>query len=74
MKNTIKDLQILKQKYGVSYGMPLLSNRGIHSLLFYRIANFLYRYKIPLLPLILTRIIQILYGIDLDYRANIDGV
>lgn len=73
MKGIVQDLKILKQKYGVSYIMALLSNRGIHSLLFYRLSNFFYRYKVPVLPLILTRIIQIIYSIDLDYRAKIEG-
>jgi len=73
LKDIYKDLKILKQEYGVSYLMALISNRGIHSLLFYRLAHFLYKYKIPLLPLILTRIIQIVYSIDIDYRAKIEG-
>jgi len=50
-----------------------LTNRGFHALLFYRIANKLSRIKVPLLPLILTRIIQIIYSIDIDYRATIKG-
>ena len=73
LKDIYKDLKILKQEYGASYLMALISNRGIHSLLFYRLAHFLYKYKIPLLPLILTRIIQIVYSIDIDYRAKIEG-
>lgn len=50
-----------------------LTNRGFHALLFYRISNKLWKMKIPLLPLILTRIIQIIYAIDIDYRADIKG-
>jgi serine O-acetyltransferase len=72
-KNIKDDLLFLKKRYNVSFGMAILSNRGFHSLLFYRLSNFFYRYKIPLLPLILTRIIQIIYRVDIDYKATIEG-
>jgi serine O-acetyltransferase len=49
----------------------IISNRGFHALLFYRLANFLWHKHIPVIPLILTRVIQILYGIDIDWRARI---
>ena len=68
-----EDLVFLKKKYNVNLIQAILSNRGFHALLFYRIANFLWKNKIPLVPLILTRIMQILYSIDIDYRANIEG-
>lgn len=48
-------------------------NRGFHALFIYRISNLLYRHRIPIVPLILTRLVQILYGIDVDYRATIAG-
>ena len=73
MKNFLEDLRFLKERCGNSYIMALLSNRGIHCLLFYRLSHLLYKYKIPLLPLILTRIIQIVYGVDIDYRAQLEG-
>ncbi len=59
-----EDLKFLKQKYNVNYARVIIANRGFHSLLFYRSANYLWRLRIPLIPLILTRIIQVLYGID----------
>ncbi len=64
MKKCYQDLQMLKQKYNVSYLMGILSNKGFHALLIYRISNFLFMHKIPLVPLVLTRIIQIFYSID----------
>jgi len=72
-KNINADLNAANQfslanKVGIFF-----SNRGFHALLFYRIAHTLYKWKIPLLPLILTRIIQIVYAIDIDYRANLSG-
>lgn len=73
MKESYQDLKILKQKYNISYIMSILSNRGFHALLFYRISNILNKYKIPIVPLVLTRIIQIIYSIDIDYRAKIEG-
>lgn len=51
----------------------VISNRGFHALLFYRLSNWLWKRRIPLLPLILTRIIQIIYSIDIDWRARISG-
>lgn len=67
------DLLELKVKYGVSYFAALLSNRGIHALIFYRISNCLYLNRIPFFPLLFTRIIQIVYSIDIDYRCCING-
>lgn len=51
----------------------VISNRGFHALFIYRISNFLWKKKIQLIPLLLTRIIQILYSIDIDYRCKIEG-
>jgi serine O-acetyltransferase len=67
------DLIALKEKYNLSKLFSLISNRGIHALFFYRLAHALYLLKIPVLPLILTRIIQIIYGIDIDYKSKVAG-
>ena len=48
-----------------------MMNRGFHALIGYRIARALALRKVPLIPMFLTRIVQILYGIDLDYMAQI---
>ncbi|MDX1918728.1 MAG: serine O-acetyltransferase [Candidatus Caenarcaniphilales bacterium] len=48
-------------------------NRGFQALLFYRIAHRLQEWGVPLFPLILTRIMIILYGIELDPKAEIAG-
>lgn len=48
-------------------------NRGFHALLMYRLSNLLYRWKIPLFPMIFTRLIQIIYAIDIDYKASLSG-
>ncbi len=48
-------------------------NRGFHALFMYRISNLLYRWRIPLLPMIFTRFIQIIYAIDIDYKATLSG-
>jgi serine O-acetyltransferase len=48
-------------------------NRGFHALFYHRIANLFYRFKIPIIPAILTRMVQILYAIDIDYRAKLNG-
>src|SRR6202051_2470125 len=72
-ENIIEDLRAAKRFSLTNKIIIFFFNRGFHALLFYRISNILYKYKIPLLPLILTRIIQILYSIDIDYRACLNG-
>jgi serine O-acetyltransferase len=74
MLNNIRgDLKFLKKKYGVSFGMSILSNRGFHALFFYRMSNFLWKNNIPIIPLILSRLIHVIYAIDIDFKAKIDG-
>lgn len=69
IKEVILDLKAVDAHPIIAF----LSNRGFHALLAYRISNRLWRWRIPVIPLILTRIIQILYAVDIDYRAAIDG-
>ena len=72
-KQLNEDLRRLKEEYEVHPVMAVLTNRGFHALLLYRMANALYRRRIPLLPLIFSRLVQIFYAIDIDYRATISG-
>jgi serine O-acetyltransferase len=71
--NIIEDLNATNRFSLVNKTTIFFFNRGFHALLFYRIANILYKCKVPLLPLILTRIIQVLYAIDIDYKASLSG-
>jgi len=73
IKDIKEDLKLVKNKYQESSIFGLSTNRGIHALLCYRIANYFCKYKVPLTSLFLTRLIQILYSIDIDYRAEIEG-
>lgn len=73
IKDSKQDLKRLKYEYGVNPVLAILTNRGFHALLFYRISYFLNSKRIPLVPLILTRVVQIMYAIDIDYRAKIEG-
>lgn len=50
----------------------ILTNRGFQSIYIYRLSNVLYKKKLGIISMILTRIIQILYSIDIDYKAEID--
>jgi serine O-acetyltransferase len=72
-KNINEDLNAAKRFSLTNRTIIFFFNRGFHSLLYYRIANLLFRYKIPILPAILTRVIQILYAIDIDYKATLNG-
>jgi serine O-acetyltransferase len=73
----IKDIKLdlfrLRTEFEVSNLMALLANRGIHALINYRFSHYLFIKGIPILPLLLTRIIQILYAIDIDYKAELEG-
>lgn len=75
--SVIKDIKFdlfrLRTEFEVGNFMALLANRGIHALVNYRLAHFLFTKRVPFLPLVLTRIIQILYGIDIDYKATLQG-
>jgi len=75
--SVIKDIKLdlfrLRTEFGVSNLMALLANRGIHALINYRLSHYLFIKGIPILPLILTRIIQIIYAIDIDYKADLEG-
>jgi serine O-acetyltransferase len=71
-ESTKKDIFFARRFLNVST-FAIFFNRGFRALLFYRIANRFYKWKVPGLPLIFTRIIQILYAIDIDYKANLSG-
>jgi len=73
LKDLIADLAILNQKYGVRLLVAVISNRGFHALCLYRLSHLLYGMNVPFIPLVLTRIIQVLYSIDIDYRSLIEG-
>jgi serine O-acetyltransferase len=49
----------------------LLFNRGLQALLFYRISRALKQKRIPLIPLILTRMAQTLFAVDLAIDADL---
>lgn len=69
LKNVILDFRAVKgNRIAVA-----LANKGFHALLIYRISHFLWQHHIPAIPMILTRVIQLLDGIDIDYRAEIAG-
>lgn len=49
----------------------ILTNRGFQTVFIYRLSNILYKKKLEFLSMFLTRIIQIMYSIDIDYRSEI---
>lgn len=50
-----------------------LTNRGFHALLAYRIAHRLRKTPLSFVGFLLTRTIQMAYGIDIDPRARLAG-
>ena len=71
-KKVREDIYAAKKFYRANT-LIIFFNRGFRALLFYRIANKFFRWKVPILPLIFTRTIQILYSIDIDYKARLSG-
>ncbi len=72
LKSISKDINFAKDFYQVKKA-TIFFNRGFHALLFYRFSNKFYQWKIPILPLLFTRLIQILYAVDIDYKASLEG-
>ena len=73
MRQLIRDIRLdliatQRNKWGAVFG-----NRGFHALLVYRISHCLWKLKIPGIPSLLTRLIHILYAIEIDYHARIEG-
>ncbi|WP_295768813.1 serine acetyltransferase [uncultured Mucilaginibacter sp.] len=68
-----QDLNYLKDRFNVSFVSAILTNRGFHAVLLYRISHSLFHKRIPIIPLVLTRIVQITYAIDIDFKATLHG-
>jgi serine O-acetyltransferase len=49
----------------------ILTNRGLQALMLYRISHALWKRRIPLLPLILTRLAQHAFALDIAYQAEL---
>ena len=67
------DLDFVAVRYKKSRARVVMSSRGFHALAAYRLAHWLWEREVPLLPLVLSGLILILYGIDLDYRCKLAG-
>ena len=70
LRRDVAKLTRSRSKPGSMIG-TLLTNRGLQSILLYRLSHALWQRRIPLLPLLFTRIAQILYGIDIAYQADL---
>ena len=53
--------------------VTLLKNPCFHSVLLYRVSNFLYRIKLSPLSKIIWYFNRLLFHVDIDYRANLAG-
>ncbi len=49
----------------------VLTNRGFQAVLLYRISRALWKHRVPILPLIFTRLAQHLFAIDISYMADL---
>ncbi len=48
-----------------------IMNRGMQALVLYRVSHALWRRGVPLLPMLLTRLCQHLYAVDIAYEAHL---
>ena len=48
-----------------------LMNRGMQVMVLYRLSHALWRRRVPLLPLLFTRLCQHLYAVDISYEAQL---
>lgn len=49
----------------------VLTNRGLQAITLYRLSRLLWQKRVPLVPLILTRLAQTLFAIDIAYEADL---
>lgn len=49
----------------------VLTNRGLQAITLYRLSHLLWRKRVPLLPLALTRLAQTLFAIDIAFQAEL---
>lgn len=67
------DLDFAQAEEGGSRLLRILTNRGFHALVCFRIAHRWNGTPLALAGIVLTRLCQIAYGIDIDPRAEIAG-
>jgi serine O-acetyltransferase len=49
----------------------VLTNRGFHSILLYRLAHAMWKWRVPVLPMIFSRMAQHLFAVDISYKARL---
>lgn len=49
----------------------ILTNRGFQAIILYRLSRALWQRGVPLLPLVLTRLAQSLFAVDIAYQADL---
>jgi len=67
------DVECVQRRHQTSALQVVISNRGFHALLNYRISFFLSKKGLGFISMVLTRLVQIIYSIDIDYRAELEG-
>jgi serine O-acetyltransferase len=51
--------------------LVLVTNRGFLAVLLYRLSHHAWRLKVPIVPLLLTRVSQTLFAVDIAYQARL---
>ena len=65
------DLLVRNDKSNVRQIAAILTNRGFHALFLHRLGHSLWKARVPLLPLILSRLAQHLFAVDIDVAAEL---
>lgn len=67
------DLRMLVRQHGslARRAVVILTNRGFHAVLLYRLSHGLWKARVPVLPMVLTRFAQHLFAVDIDPTAEL---
>ena len=71
MNKIKKDFLWYKKNSLSKSAFAVFINPCFHSLVLYRISNFMYRYKLSVIAKVIWFVNRIFFNIDIDYRANI---
>lgn len=69
----IKDLNQFSKGNVLKALLTILLNPNFHAICVYRLAHFLYTYKLSILSKCLMYLNRVLFSVDIDYRAQLAG-
>ncbi|MBO3390550.1 serine O-acetyltransferase [Clostridium perfringens] len=73
MRLIIQDFKFYKKNSFSKKSIAVLINPCFHAMLLYRISNWLYLNKLGFISKFIWLINRIIFNVDIDYRAKING-